>query len=280
MLDAATQDRLLRRIGLTEPPPADAAGLAVVQRAFVSRVPFEALAVQLGESAPLDPSALVERVLEGGRGGYCFEANTVFQLLLESLGFTVERREGIVGGREAYRAGTPTNHLALVVETPDAGPFIVESGLGEGPLEPLPLAEGPVTVGPFTYRIERDGDGWWVGQHEFGSTPGFRFADAPATLADFAPHHERLSTSPESGFVQTLIVQQPFDDRIVTLRARTYFVDGPGGRERRVLDDADAFADVLREPFGIDPDVLGAERMGRLWAQAVAQHEVHRAASP
>jgi N-hydroxyarylamine O-acetyltransferase len=277
MLDATTQDRLLRRIGLTDPPPADAAGLRVVHRAFVSHVPFEALAVQLGESAPLDPPALVQRVLTGGRGGYCFEVNTVFQELLEALGFPVERRQGIVGPRDAFGNRVPTNHLALIVQTPDAGPFIAESGLGEGALEPLPLAEGAVTVGTFTYVLERDGDGWWVGLHEFASTPGFRFADAPATLADFAQHHERLSTSPESGFVQTLVVQQPFDERIVTLRARTLFVDGPGGRSRTVLGDADAFAAALRDPFGIDPDMLGAERLERLWAQATEQHEAHRA---
>ena len=59
----------------------------------------------------------------------------------------------------------------------------------------------------------------------------------PAMLAEFAPHHARLSTSPDSGFVQTLVVQLPADDRIVTLRARTLFVDGPGLGERHVIDD-------------------------------------------
>src|SRR4051794_12741833 len=280
MLATDTRDRLLARIGLTDAPPADAAGLRPVPPAFVSSLPFEAPPGQLGESGPLDPDALVQRVLVGGRGGYCFEVQTVLQTLLESLGFAVERREGLVAGRDAHAAGEPTNHLALVVDTPDAGRFIAESGWGEGPLDPLPLAEGAVTVGAFTYGIERDGDGWWVTQHEFGSTPGFRFADASAELADFAPHHERLSTSPESAFVQTLVVQQPFDDRIVTLRARTLFVDGPAGRERRVLDDERAFADALRDEFGIEPDALGPQRLDRLWSQACDQHAAHQALAP
>jgi len=277
MLDAATRDRLLRRIGVTDAPVADAAGLRAVHRAFVSRVPYEDLAVQLGESAPLNPRGLVERVLHGGRGGYCFEANTVLQTLLEALGFAVERRQGIVGQRDAHAAGALTNHLALVVHTSDAGPFIAESGWGEGPLDPLPLAEGPITAGEFTFGIERDSDGWWVTQHEFGSSAGFWFADAPATLADFQPHHERFSTSPDSSFVQTLVVQQPFDDHIVTLRARTLFIDGPGRRERRVLNDPRAFATVLRDTFGIDPKALGPERLHRLWAKIEDQHEAHRA---
>lgn len=278
-MDVNARDRLLHRIGLDAAPAADAAGLRALQRAYVSQVPFEDLAVQLGESAPLDPDALVERVSAGGRGGYCFEVNTVLAVLLEALGFEVERRQAIVGPRDAHAAGEPTNHLALVVHTRDGESFIAEGGWGEGPLEPLPLAAGTTTVGAFDFGVERDGDGWWVAQHEHGSTPGYRFADAPATLADFQPHHERLSTSPDSGFVQTLLVQQPYDDRIVTLRARTLFVDGPGRHERALLDDEDALTAALGERFGIDPAVLGAERVSRLWAQAERQHAAHQAAS-
>lgn len=276
-LDPASRDRLLRRIGLDEPPGADAEGLRRTMRSFVTTVPFEDLAVQLGESRPLDPPALIKRVVDGRRGGYCFEVNTVLLTLLRSLGFEVERREAIVGERWAFADGRPTNHLALVVHTPQ-GPFIAEAGWGEGPIEPLPLAAGRHAAGAFEFAVERDGEGWWVAQHEYGSSPGYRFADRPASLADFAPHHERLSTSPDSGFVQTLLVQQPRADRIVTLRGRTRFVDGPGRREREVLADADAFAAMLADEFGIDVDALGERRIERLWARAEAQHEAHEAA--
>jgi N-hydroxyarylamine O-acetyltransferase len=182
MPDAATRDRLLRRIGLTEAPAPDAARLRTVHRAFVLSVPYENIAVQLGETEPLGPYALVQRILAGGRGGYCFEANTVLQTLLEAVGFTIERREGIVGPRDAHHRGEPVNHMALIAHTPDAGPFIAEAGLGEGPLDPLPLTAGPVTAGAFRFTIERDSEGWWVAQHAYGSIPGFRFSDMPATL--------------------------------------------------------------------------------------------------
>ena len=275
-VDAATRDRLLRRIGLTAAPSANAAGLRTVHRAYVSRVPYEDLAVQLGETEPLEPHGLVSRVLHGGRGGYCFETNTVLHTLLESLGFAVERRQSIVGPRDSHLHCAPTNHMALVVDTPDAGQFIAEAGLGQGPVDPLPLAPGTVTSGAFEFPIERDGDGWWVAQHAFGSVPGFRFSDTPATLSDFQSHHARLATSEDSSFVQTLVVQSPREDRIVTLRARTLFVDGPGGRTRQVLGNARAFAATLRERFGIDPDALGPERLGRLWAKAADQHDAHQ----
>ena len=51
-MTGAERDRLLRRIGIGAPPAPDVEGLGKVHRAFVSSVPYEALAVQLGESAP------------------------------------------------------------------------------------------------------------------------------------------------------------------------------------------------------------------------------------
>jgi N-hydroxyarylamine O-acetyltransferase len=232
-------------------------------------VPFESLAVQLGEYAPLDPGALVERFVVGHRGGYCFEVNGVFALLLEALGFAVERHEAVVGSPDAYARGEPTNHLALVVRLPE-GPFIAEVGFGQGPLEPLPLADGVTTLGPFSFEVARDGDGWWVGM--LGqSPPGFRFTDEVVGLEAFAPHHERLATSPDSGFVRALVVIRAYPDDHVTLRARTLTVGG----EARLIADPAELTSVLRDTFGIDTAVLGEDRLARLWDRAVAQHEVH-----
>jgi N-hydroxyarylamine O-acetyltransferase len=276
MLDARTRDALLGRIDLSAAPRADAEGLRTVHRAFVSHVPYEDVTVQLGEYEPLDEQALVQRFLHGGRGGYCFEANTVLRALLQALVFKVERREGIVADRGAHLRKDPTNHMALIVHTPNSGSFIAEAGLGEGPLDPLPLRPGRVTAGAFELALERDGSGWWIAQHPYGSIPGFWFSDVPATLDAFQPHHLRLATSADSSFVQTLVVQRPFDDRIVTLRSRTMFFDAAGRHERHVLEDRPAFADALHEHFGIDPHALGEERLARLWAKATEQHHARK----
>jgi N-hydroxyarylamine O-acetyltransferase len=89
-------------------------------------------------------------------------------------------------------------------------------------------------------------------------------------VSAFEVHHRRLATDPASSFVQTLVVQQPREDRIVTLRARTLSSIGPAIDDKRVVADADEFAAVLREVFGI---TVGGSRLDRLWTQAAAQHE-------
>jgi N-hydroxyarylamine O-acetyltransferase len=262
-------DALLRHIGLAARPAADAAGLRAVHRAYLARVPYEDLAIQLDEASPLDADRCAARVL-AGCGGYCFEVNGVLAGLLEGLGFPVERRPSVVGARGSQ---DPVNHLALVVEA-SGERWIADAGLGEGWLEPLPLRAGRHRQGPMHWTVEREpGGGWWIAQHEWGSFAGVNVGADVVGLAAFAPHHERLSSSPESSFVQTLVVQRPLADRVVTLRARTLTARGPAVDERRTIADADDLAAVLTRTFGIDRAVLGERRLAELWRRACAQHD-------
>ena len=263
-------DLLLARIGLAERPPPTLAGLRAVHRAYVTRMPYETLAIFLGEHEPLDLDRLQARVLAGGRGGYCFELNGLLAWLLEALGFTVERRDARVAPRGA---DVPTNHLALVVFVPGGdGTWLADAGLGEGWTEPLPLVSG--THGALGWTLEREPGAWWIGHHTWGSFPGFTMLDPVVDLAAFAPHHERLQTHPESSFVGALVVQHVDDEQIVTLRARTLTVRGPEIDDKRVVSGPDDFRDTLLAEFGI---VLGEEE--RLWLRVCAQHEAFVARS-
>ena len=87
------------------------------------------------------------RVLRDGRGGYCFELNTLLAALLRAVGFVVTHHQAVVGGEG------PTNHMALLVRL-DGERWIADAGLGEGFLEPLPLREGRYDRGPFTLHAE------------------------------------------------------------------------------------------------------------------------------
>ena len=256
-------DALLERIGLATRPEATADGLRELHRAYLARVPYEDIAVQLGETGPLDEAALISRVCADGRGGYCFELNTVLAALLRACGFVVTHHQAVVGGEG------PTNHMALLVHL-DGERWLADAGLGEGFVDPLPFREGSTEVGPFTYTVTREEAGtWWVGMHEWTSFSGFRMAEEESVVADFDPHHGRLGTDPASSFVQTFVVQSPRPDRIVTVRARTLSAIGPTVGTKRVLE-RDEFAPVLRDEFGLT--VAGA-RLERLWALAEAQHE-------
>jgi len=256
-------DAFLQRIGLATRPEATVDGLFDLHRAYLARVPYEDIAVQLGETGPLDEAALAARVCADGRGGYCFELNAVLAALLRWCGFDVTRHQAVVGGEG------PTNHMALLVHL-DGERRLADAGLGEGFAEPLRFRQGTTEIGPFTYTLTREGRGsWWMGQHEWSSISGFRMTEKESTLADFDVHHHRLAHDPESSFVKTLVVQSARPERVVTLRARTLSAIGPGVDDKRVID-RDEFGPLLLGEFGI---ALDGERLERLWGLAAAQHE-------
>jgi len=161
----------------------------------------------------------------------------------------------------------------------DGERWIADAGYGEGWLDPLRVRAGAQIQEPFTWTLDAEADdAWWLGDHEWGSNDGFQILPGIVDFAAFDEPHERLSTSPESAFVRTLVVQQPRADRIVTLRARTFSVVGPGVKEKRVTEDVDDFARVLDEQFGIDPAALGDARLTHLWSRVCEQHEAWLAA--
>ena len=108
----------LDRIGAERPALLDAGALAALHRAHLLTVPIENLSNHLAEPISLDEGGLLAKIVTKRRGGFCYELNGAFALLLEALGARVTRvaarvygGEGKLGprpalpGRPALRAG-------------------------------------------------------------------------------------------------------------------------------------------------------------------------------
>ena len=84
-MDRQTAEAYLQRIGAAW-STADAAGLRSLHRAHQQAVPFENLSIHLSEPISLAEDDLVEKIIRRDRGGFCYELNGLFALLLEALG--------------------------------------------------------------------------------------------------------------------------------------------------------------------------------------------------
>ena len=103
-------DAYLTRIGYAEsrePTVETLRGLHFAR----NRDPFENLDIVLGRSIALDLESLQAKLVEGRRGGYCFEQNTLFAAVLEVLGFAVTRLAARV--RMDPRDSPSLSHAAL-----------------------------------------------------------------------------------------------------------------------------------------------------------------------
>jgi arylamine N-acetyltransferase len=271
----------LKRLGLeAEAPSVDA--LFRLHRAQVENVPYETVWLHLGEPWTVDANESVARVAHRGRGGYCFHVNGAFSELLRALGYDVTRHLGGVHGPDGPTESEMGNHLVLTVAglSSDANPegvWYVDGGLGDALHEPLPLIAGEYRQGPFTYTLTETPDAvgdWHFAHDPRGSFKGMSWWSAPAEMPEFAAQHERLSKSPESLFVQYMIVQRRDEegvDIMVGLALRR--VDGGQAAKPRVFTERADWIDALRDVFGLR--LVGAEpaALDRLWEKTLAAHQ-------
>src|SRR2546428_5323302 len=90
-MDAPALAAYLDRIGAERPAVLDAAALRGLHLAHQTAVPFENLSIHLGEPISLGEDDLIAKIVTRRRGGFCYELNGAFALLLESLGAQVTR---------------------------------------------------------------------------------------------------------------------------------------------------------------------------------------------
>lgn len=268
-LSRAELDAYLARVGHTADVRPDLATLRSVHRAHLSAIPYEALDIQLSRGVSLKGTDVVAKLVTAGRGGFCYEQNALMARALRAIGFTVTYVEGAVlrasRGDDMWR-----NHMPLLVDLPE-GRFLADAGLGDGFLEPLPLAEGVHADGIWSHRLELLGDGVWrCHPDQRGSVESFDFRTEPREVADFAEACAFRADSPESPFKRVLVVQQPRRESKVVVRGCTYIVATADGRTERVLADPESFGAVLSAEFGLN---LPAEDVRTLWTQAWAKHQ-------
>jgi N-hydroxyarylamine O-acetyltransferase len=244
-------DAYLARTGVATPLAPSAEALAELQQAHVGAVPFENLDILLGRPIRLDLESLQDKIVRGRRGGYCFEQNTLFQAVLERIGFDVTPLAARVRiGATGIRART---HMLLLVELSE-GAFAADVGFGAGgPVRALRLEPGREHwLGPMGHRFRRE-DGLWVLE---GNTDGawvdlYAFTLERQYPIDFEMANHFTSTHPRSGFVNSLTAQRLWPERRVILRNRELSVREGRVTEATTIRDPAHLLDVLERHFGL-----------------------------
>ncbi|GAB3416906.1 arylamine N-acetyltransferase family protein [Flindersiella endophytica] len=267
--DAELLRALCEHIGFEPGPERGPDELVRLHRAFLDRVPYENLEIQLSRRTTIQPADSARRIVTG-RGGYCFHLNGTLAGLLATLGYDVRLARGKVTGHPDTGWG---EHLVPLVDVPGET-WVVDVGLGDGFRDPMPLAEAALEQHPFAYRWERLDDRYWRFHHdERASIPGFDLDTEPVPLQAFEAMHAELSTSPSSSFVQKLVVQQRLADRALTLRGCVFTEAAADGvRKREVLDEAEWFG-LLYDTFGLRLADIDDEALSQMWKRVRTAHE-------
>src|SRR5438067_5624238 len=149
----------LSRIGFHDPLAADRATLSALIQHHAAAIPFENIEVLAGRVPALDLASLQRKMVQGQRGGYCFEQNALFLAVLQATGFDAAGLEARV--RAGVPVGTITGRTHMTIRVSLLGEqYLADVGFGGlAPLAALKIDPQPQTCPDgATYRVVREGD--------------------------------------------------------------------------------------------------------------------------
>jgi N-hydroxyarylamine O-acetyltransferase len=247
-------DAYCARIGYRGPRMATLETLRALHALHPASIVFEAIDVLLDRGIDLAPAAVDAKLIGSGRGGYCYEHNSLFARVLTAIGFEVETLVGRVHWmKQPGDPPRPRTHMALRV-TIEGERWLADVGFGGAvPTEPLrmddtrpqPTAHEPFRVIPFGHGllVQSLHDGRWQSLYEL--------SQEPQLAVDYELPNWFTATHPSSHFRHRLIVARTTPEARHSLLNARLTVRTPDGQvERRVLD-ADGIERVLRDVFDL-----------------------------
>jgi N-hydroxyarylamine O-acetyltransferase len=254
MTESIDLDAYLARIGYDGPRTPTLETLTALHALHPSAIAFENLDVLLGRQIRLDLPALEAKLVHGGRGGYCFEHNSLMAAALRALGFKVTGLAARVQwGRSLDDPRLPRTHMALRVDLP-RGPYLVDVGFG-GLTKTAPLAmraDVEQDTGTGVFRLVSADAGFRLeAKLPAGWSPMFEFDLTPAEPADYVMANWFTSTHPTSRHINSLIAARVVDGRRWALLNDTVSVYSPEAPPERRRVTAAELPDLLSGPFAI-----------------------------
>lgn len=242
----------LARIGAQRPAELTPEALSKLVRAHLEQVPFETLELTEGHTEPsLEPEALFDKIVTHRRGGYCFELNKLFYLLLRELGFDCRS----VAVRCIIGRPEPRNlsHRGIVVTF---GPkkWYCDVGFGgNGPKDILRLDTDEVqTLHYERFRVLRE-DGDYLILYFDGDTPVrmLKFRDEPWLDVDFQVLSTYYALYPHSPFRCKRILYRCIPDGWLGLVEHSYKHFCRGALTEQEITDEDQLRALVKSKFGL-----------------------------
>lgn len=241
----------LERIHFTDPFIADSPALIKLHEQHVFHVPFENLDVYYKRAFDMKPDHVYDKVVNQRRGGFCYELNLLFHLLLNGIGFNSK----IISSRiidENGNLGPRYDHLSLCIKTDKE--YLADVGYGDLFVRPIEIRTGIQSDGRNYFKIEEYNDTDFVLSM---SADGESFQDKYTfNLSEVSADKFNLScldkqVNPNSYFVKNTICTLPTATGRVTLFNNKFMEKRNGDKiEVPVINDLHMKV-LLLDKFGI-----------------------------
>jgi N-hydroxyarylamine O-acetyltransferase len=246
-------DAYFGRIGYAGPREPTLAVLQALHELHPAAITFEAIDCLLDRPISLAPADVDDKLIRRGRGGYCFEQNSLFFRALQALGFAVSPLAARVRWGRPPGPPPPRTHRVTRVEIEGVS-YLADVGFGgcvlTAPLRLAPRVEqvtrhDTYRLVPFpggvTLEVFRD-EAW---------LPAWDLPLDPCEDADFEMANWWTSTHPSSHFRHNLLAARTTPEARYAILFNRFTVRPVGGLPSRTTLDADGIESVLCGVFGL-----------------------------
>ena len=226
--------------------------LKQIQYAHVTHIPYENLDILDGIPLNLENEALFEKIIVNQRGGYCFEINSLYNWLLQEIGFkTTSYMARYLRGENDIPM---RRHRVIVVELGDKR-IMCDAGIGDrAPRYPLILEEELIQeqFGE-TYKFVKDEFYGWVIKDYYKGECGsfFAFTEEVQIDKDYVMPSFYCEKHPDSPFNTKNIVAIKTPNGRKSINDMTFRIsDGDDITETEITDKT-MLNQIFAEHFGI-----------------------------
>lgn len=247
--------KILRRIGLDDKQilKTDLNTLKLLINHYLLSVPYENLDFKFKREFSANILKIYTKIVEQKRGGVCYESNTLFAYLLESLGFDVKMIFAKVD--DLTYIGYDYPHLALLV-TLDEKEYLVDVANGQNVREAMNINddsyisiaehnEYKIIKGDIDYKL-------FVNHRHKGWIPRYHFTTQAVSVSDFdsifeGEHYHKFADH------APLLVTLALKEGRITLTDDT-MIHKIGEEKKKWNISEENRAEVLRDHFDICMD--------------------------
>ena len=193
------------------------------------------------------------KIVENGRGGFCYELNGLFNELLIALGYTTRLISARVSDRKGA-FGPEFDHAAVIVSF-GADEYLADVGFGDFTAEPLLFVTDIVQHDACgTFVIRSRSDGYFEVAERKGSTwePEYIFTDVQRELEEFREMCDFQQYSPESHFTKGRLCSIMTEGGRKTLTDTKLIITAGESRNEILVGSDSEFETMLKEQFGLE----------------------------
>lgn len=242
----------LERIAIMQSMTVDLETLKKLTQSHPKHITFENIATFTGTVPSIQMEAIFRKLVQEKRGGYCYEQNSLFKEVLQTLGFNIKMHLARVLWNSKDGSETARTHMLLTTDLMGEK-YLVDVGFGSMTLTAPILFHGEQETPNGRFRLISMEDNLYrldVFKNEW--LPIYKFSLEEVAVSDLDMANWYVATGPSSIFNKFLMITRVDENaRYALFNKELNIRDNEGGKTSREITSQDELQSILANYFNL-----------------------------